>query len=147
MKIEYVSGDLMQTSERVIIHGCNSHGVMGSGVARLIRDQFPVAYHVYRNSYLQDGLSLGTIVWAETCGKIIGNAITQRNYGRVQDIYVDYDAVRSAMKNVNAYCVEHGIARVAMPKIGAGLGGGDWIVIAKIIEDESLDFTPVVYVL
>ena len=34
---------------------------------------------------------------------------------------------------------------IAMPLIGAGLGGGDWNVISEIIEEESLKFQPVVY--
>ncbi len=37
------------------------------------------------------------------------------------------------------------ITRVAMPKIGAGLGGGDWSQIAEIIELNSIHFTPIVY--
>ena len=36
---------------------------------------------------------------------------------------------------------------VAIPKIGAGLGGGDWKKIEKIIEEEFKDVVPNVYVL
>jgi O-acetyl-ADP-ribose deacetylase (regulator of RNase III) len=34
-----------------------------------------------------------------------------------------------------------------MPKIGAGLAGGDWDTIAGIIEEELTSVLPVVYVL
>jgi O-acetyl-ADP-ribose deacetylase (regulator of RNase III) len=37
--------------------------------------------------------------------------------------------------------------KVAMPKIGAGLAGGDWNVIEKIIEEECKGVQPVVYYL
>ena len=44
MKIEYRQGDLFQTDVRHIVHGCNAQGVMGKGVAKLVKDlifQYP----------------------------------------------------------------------------------------------------------
>ncbi len=143
--IKYVKGDLMKASEKIIIHGCNAMGVMGSGVAYLIRRDFPGAYKVYRDHYEAHGLRLGEVVWAKTRGKIIGNAITQGKFGRDGDRYVDYDAVRSVIRVVNQVCVNCYEHSVALPKIGAGLGGGDWNVISEIIEQEATDFLAVVY--
>jgi len=123
--IKYVKGDLMKAPEKMIIHGCNAQGVMGSGVAYLIR--------------------LGEVIWATTGGKIIGNAITQDKFGRSGDRYVDYDVVRSVIRVVNQMYVKRYEHSVALPKIGAGLGGGDWNVISEIIEQEATDFLAVVY--
>ncbi len=44
MKINYVNGDLFATDIKTIVHGCNAQGVMGSGVAKSIRENFPKAY-------------------------------------------------------------------------------------------------------
>jgi O-acetyl-ADP-ribose deacetylase (regulator of RNase III) len=37
--------------------------------------------------------------------------------------------------------------KVALPKIGSGLAGGDWKVISAIIENESKNYQPIVYVI
>jgi len=37
--------------------------------------------------------------------------------------------------------------KVGLPKIGAGLGGGDWSIISKIIEEELGEFDVTIYVL
>lgn len=143
--LRYVKGDLMKAPERMIIHGCNTMGVMGSGVAYLIRRDFPKAYEAYRNHYEAHGLKLGEVVWATDKGKTIGNAITQARFGRDGSRYVNYDAVRDAIRAVSVMCVTLEIDSVAMPKIGAGLGGGDWNVIAEIVDQESSDFQAVIY--
>lgn len=157
MKIEYINGDLFTTDCKVIVHGCNAQGVMGSGVAKIIRDKYPKAYERYRKEYeLTNSLVLGSIS-AVPCGdrendpdnfKIIVNAVTQEYYGRdSSERYVSYDAITEAMNKLNRLCENYGFKEVAMPQIGAGLGGGDWNVIEAIIESELKDIKPFVYIL
>ena len=147
MQIEYIKGDLFKTEIKYIVHGCNAQGVMGSGVAKIIREQYPEAYDEYRKMYVSatdkglSSLPLGDVIWAESNGKWIGNAITQKFYGRDGQRYVSYDAVARAMWEINKFCP----GPVAMPKVGTGLGGGDWNVIAAIIESELKDVKPYVY--
>ena len=71
------------------------------------------------------------------------NAYTQYNFGKVKRQYVDYDAVRSCFKEIKTTFSGH---RIGFPLIGAGLGGGDWDVISRIIDEEleGEDFTLVV---
>jgi len=141
MKIRYVKGDLFEGPEKVLFHGCNAHGVMGAGVAAVVRDQYPPAYMVYKQQHRLDGLRLGTVTVYEGPDKTIVNGITQDSYG-INGRFVDYDAVRSCIQILNR---EYSNQDVSMPMIGAGLGGGDWDIIAEIIEDESTQFQPVVY--
>lgn len=155
----YRNGDLMDAQEPFIIHGCNAQGVMGSGVAKAIRDKHPEAYQIYREVYEEQGnlLLMGQVVWKwitipeDPKGtRVIGNAITQEFYGRDGKRYVDYDAVRDAFAEVRRYLDEMvedlgDSPYVAIPRIGAGLGGGDWDTIAKIIQEEMGDHDVVVY--
>ena len=136
MSIEYVKGDLFTTEDKIIVHGCNAQGVMRSGVAKIVREQFPAAYHTYMKIYHEHGLELGTTNCAQTKGKIIVNAITQEYYGRDGRRYVDYEAVESCMKKIDTLCMMLHIYDISMPKIGAGLGGGDWDTIERIIDKE-----------
>lgn len=155
MKIEYITGDLMSAPEPFIAHGCNAQGVMGSGVAKLIRDKYPEAYTEYRAEYDRKGLAVGETVWVNCGQHTVINAITQEFYGRDPDVvYVDYDGLATAMGMIDLVAVvlnaslEPGhTTRVAMPLIGAGLANGSWTKIAEIIENESKYFQPVVYLL
>lgn len=145
MKIEYIEGDLLNTEIRHIIHGCNSHGVMGSGVAKAIRDKYPQAYRDYNDVYNNRGLDLGDIIASvQDDGKIILNAITQKDFGRVVgNVYVSYWAIAEVFRKIEQWDV----GTVAMPKIGAGLANGDWNVIEAIIENTLVKTKPVVYVI
>jgi O-acetyl-ADP-ribose deacetylase (regulator of RNase III) len=148
MKIEYIEGDLFTTEVPNIMHGCNAQGVMGSGVARIIRDEYTPAYDAYIERHQRRGLEVGQIQWVTANGKNICNAITQEYYGReVGRVYVSYVGLRHAMRRVSDSLIAETDNRVAMPKIGAGLANGDWDIIANIIEEEAIYFKPIVYVL
>lgn len=153
MKITYKNGDLFYFSEKALAHGCNARGVMGSGVAKIVKEKYPEAYFAYRTAFETTGLQLGTTLWVKIGEKFIINAITQQDYGRKNKLYVSYDAIRKCIREINSVCFEtqipdgENITSVAFPKIGAGLANGDWEIIEKIIEEESIDFIPVVYCL
>lgn len=153
MKIEYVKGNLVDAPESIIAQGCNAQGVMGSGVAKAIREKWPAVFTCYKRFVDSAPDPLGmicfTYVGTEETNKMIANMITQRFYGRNGERYVNYDAVRKCMNLLNRRAGMYSAPphRVAMPKIGAGLGGGDWNIIETIIEEESTNFQPVVYVL
>lgn len=147
MKIEYRQGDLLESGScNVIAHGCNAQGVMGSGIAKQIRERYPKAYTAYRKEYEERGLFLGDIVsvfipeqkiWILDC-------ITQQNYGRDGKLYVDYGAIRTCMQKINMFLYA---PCCRLPRIGAGLAGGDWGIIETIIEEEMTRVKPIVYTL
>jgi len=124
MKIEYRKGNLFETDILHIAHGCNAQGVMGSGVAKIVKEQYFDAYRFYAEQYDEHGLKLGDVQFIPSNGKVIVNART-----------------------INTVLKQSGETHVALPQIGAGLGGGDWTVIAAIVESEMTDIHPVVYVL
>lgn len=165
MKIRYVTGNLLSADETVIVHGCNARGAYASGVAGVIRREWPFAYDAYRKAYGDRKCDFfpGEVIWAfDVDGdmtRIVGNLITQHDYGQEPGrVYVSYDAVRMAFRTVNDFIAstQDGIVQianitplgaVAMPLIGTKLGGGLWEIISEIIERESTCFEPVVYTL
>lgn len=153
MKIEYVKGNLFEGPETVIVHGCNAQGKFASGFAGVVRERHPFAYEAYMQTAREGKLILGSIIWASSDGLSIANAITQQFYGRDGKRYVSYEAIRDVMETINMASREgipfsnnkRGFSRIAMPMIGSALGGGDWNVIEKIIEESLTDVQPVVY--
>jgi O-acetyl-ADP-ribose deacetylase (regulator of RNase III) len=166
VKIRYVTGDVIEGDQSLIVHGCNAQGVGRSGVFAAIRERLPFAYDVYRMAFDDPSFDfrVGNVVWAFDLGnqnrsRIVGNLITQDQFGRTPGrVYVSYEAIAIAFRRVNEFVgstqdgmfdmKEFGpIGEVGMPLIGAGLGGGKWPVIADIVERESVCFQPVVYTL
>ena len=145
-EIIYRKGNLLNAPEFVISHGCNAMGAMNSGVAKAIRNKWPLAYQAYRHHYeSRNGLFPGEVIWAPVGGKIIANCITQCKFGRDGKQYTEYQAIRECMQEINKF--EKKELGLALPLIGAGLGGGDWEVIAEIIQEEITHVDPVVYIL
>ena len=135
-------GDILSPSSGIVVQGCNAQGVMGSGLAKSIRDRCPQAYTLYRAEFEKNGLRLGQVVWVPptpTTPFWIANGITQQFYGRDPSVqYVDYSALRNVFKEVKQKAIDLSLP-VHYPKIGAGLGGGDWTTIHDIIQEELRD--------
>lgn len=140
-QIKTIYGDLLtERPNSVIIHGCNCQGVMGSGVALAVKNKYPEAFDQYVdlcNTYTTAEL-LGTIqTIIVKKGITLVNAFTQLNFG--QGRQVNYDAIYKVFEEVNLFMTELdeiGMQRTLyFPKIGAGLGGGNWRIISTIIEE------------
>ncbi|WP_316347413.1 macro domain-containing protein [Desulfuromonas acetoxidans] len=141
MKI--VNGDLIKLALNgqfdVIIHGCNCYCTMGAGIAKAVKTQFPEAYAVDCETEKGSKNKLGTYssasVTREGHSITIVNGYTQHHYRRVggKGINADYDAIRAVFK-----AVRHDFSgkTIGYPRIGAGLAGGDWTIIADIINEE-----------
>ena len=129
--IEYRKGNLLDVTEGIILHGCNAQGVMGSGVALAIKQAYPEAYQ----EYLNDSMILGFIsdYWVNY-DLVIINGITQEFYGRDGKRYVNYKAICDVFTQAVSMGRLYGFT-LNFPKIGAGLGGGDWNIIEQLIND------------
>lgn len=149
MKI--IEGDLvalaLDGTFDVIVHGCNCQCVMGAGIAKSIRSAFPEAWHADQKTGAGDRNKLGkfTSALAQTAkGTVwVANAYTQFER-RGPMPRVDYDAVQQAMRAIRKAFPGR---RFGYPKIGAGIGGGDWAVLSAIIDDalDGEDHTLVKY--
>ena len=134
MSLIYKKGDLLQAKEDAICHGVNCMGVMGAGVAKQIARVFPEAEVRYKKLCLLARSKsttkdlLGVIQAVKIDETLIINMFTQYDYGRSKR-HADYKAIEDAFERLN----ELELRSVAICKIGAGLAGGDWQIIEKII--------------
>ena len=141
--------DALRKPNSIVVHGCNAQGVMGSGVAEIVKRDYPEVFTAYRNRYDLNGLRVGQIIpviVSPTC--YIINAITQEFYGREKDrIYVSYSGLRECFASVRAFAESRGIATINYPMIGAGLAGGSWSRIRRIIDGQLSGLDHYVWVL
>ncbi|MGB3212164.1 MAG: macro domain-containing protein [Desulforhopalus sp.] len=138
-----VEGDLVTLAVKgrfdIIVHGCNCFCTMEAGVARAIQDEFPEAYAADLVTIKGDRNKLGDFSFATV--KRGGHEITIVNgytqfHFHGESVLVDYDAVQKLFCKVKQH---YSGKRIGYPKIGAGLAGGDWEKISRIIDRELRD--------
>ena len=118
---------------QVLIHGCNCFNSMGKGIALSVKNKYPPASYADSKTMKGSHDKLGTYSHCVVDDLVIINAYTQYAYGRTGK-FVSYPAIRNIFKNLSKLVPVHN--KIIMPRIGAGLGGGDWQVIKDIITDE-----------
>jgi len=120
----------------VIIHGCNCFCTMGAGIAQAIKQAFPEAMEADARTTRGDRQKLGNYSSAtvnrDNHTITIINGYTQYAYTG-KDLLVDYAAIRTLFLRLKKTFSGQ---RFGYPKIGAGLGGGDWAIISAIIDQE-----------
>lgn len=147
MTIKVISGDLLKATENIIGHQVNCQGVMGSGIAKALRDTYPTlfpAYKAYCDQHTPEELA-GKCQIVKTGSKYTANLFGQLNYGRRNIRYTDYDALKQALTSLRTEAAANGLS-VALPyNIGCGLANGDWSEVERIIETVFEDYEVTLY--
>lgn len=145
--ILYKKGDIREATEDIIAQGCNCKGVMGSGVAKILREKWPSVYGAYLAQKHYVGLKLGNVDFVQVePDKIVANCLTQKDYLPRGICHADYKAILSCMLKVKEYAIKNNKS-IAIPKIGAGLAGGDWKTIENILKEVFDNYDITVYTL
>lgn len=156
--IQYVEGDATQPEgdgPKVIVHCCNDIGAWGAGFVVALSRRWEMPERSYRAWASGDpafGLwpfDLGAVQFVTVQRKpklVVANLIGQRDVrpdkaGRPP---IRYPAIGKGMLSVAAFAREIG-ATIHMPRMGAGLAGGDWDAIATIVDLACPDLSVTVY--
>jgi hypothetical protein len=138
--INHERGDILEffRSGKVntVLHCANCQGVMGSGIALQIKNQFPEAYKSYRLHEETSGLKLGTNSFAGFQNGYIFNLHAQKNYG-TQCRQVNYEALYRCFEGVREELIGlnfKGIIGIPY-KMASDRAGGSWIVVNAMIQD------------
>lgn len=131
--IKYIRGNLLDATQSIIVHQVNCQGVMGSGVALAIKMKWPKVYEDYKDLGIPtDGRDiLGEIQLIRVSKDLeVCNLFSQDQYLPRGKRHTSYDAIEVGLRSLKA--LRKG--DIAMPKIGCGLGGGDWKIVSAVIE-------------
>jgi O-acetyl-ADP-ribose deacetylase (regulator of RNase III) len=147
MTIEYVSGDLFLNRYNVqaFAHGCNCQGSMSAGIAATFHEQYPEMYKEYHQRCKAKPrlFNLGdTFLWTEANKPSVFNLGTQERPGRD----ARYDAIETALTNMKAQANAEYIESIAIPRIGAGIGGLSWDKVKLIIDKVFENWAGALYV-
>ena len=115
----------------IVVHGCNCFCVMGAGIAKQIREEYPEAYAADCATFRSSPEKIGTYSFANTGKFIIINAYTQfRTSSFVCDVF-EYEGFA---KILNTLASEYPSSNFGLPYIGMGLANGDPSRIIPMIE-------------
>jgi len=147
--IEIIDGNLLKMHFHgldYIAHSCNTHNVMGAGIALDIKHTYPEAYSADCHAMMEGDNQLGwySFAWTDaTQTKGIYNMYTQSYIGKGRQ--VDYEAFYKALHNV-ADDIEwkdehdHKTSTFALPYgISCGLAGGSKRIINSMIHEILVD--------
>ncbi len=126
--------DILSVASGIIGHQVNCQGVMGSGLARQIKDRYPVVYEKYAklvNDTPDKSSLLGVIQPVRVSDDLfVYNLFGQLRYGR-DERHTDYEALRVIAQKLKERQVQ-----IHLPfGLGCGNGGGDWEVVSQIFSD------------
>lgn len=133
-----IQGNLLSADVDVIAHQVNCQGEMGSGLAKQVREKFPVVYKRYLENYKNNkGNQLGSCeIISVSPRRSVANLYGQDDYGR-NGKYTDYEAIRESLESLNQQTLGK---KIGLPYLlGCGLGGGDWNIVLEIIEHVFAD--------
>lgn len=147
--ITYLTGDATVPQGeglKMLVHICNNIGGWGSGMVVSISARWPEPEQKYREWFKnKENFSLGEIQLVPVSDDIIVvNMIAQSGYSTRTKPAIRYDALKVCLAKVAEKAKELG-ASVHMPFIGAGLAGGDFDIIKKIIAEELKDLDIFIY--
>lgn len=136
----FIDGDITKIETGIITHQVNCKGVMGSGVAKSIRDKYPQIFKEYKKLCDAKGSDLlGSVDFVEINDSlVVANVFGQDNFGYGEK-FTDEDALKQGLETVAEYSRVTGLDVYVPQGIGCVRAGGNWNKIQKKIK--KLGFT------
>lgn len=134
-------GDIFRTGARCIVNPVNCHGVMGAGLARAFARRFPEIMPPYTaacasGKFVPGGVQLIGIDASSGARRpraeadlIVANLATKDHWRAPSRI----EWVERGLGALAGRIAADGIESVAIPKLGAGLGGLDWETVGPCV--------------
>lgn len=132
--IEYTSGDILRCEADALVNTVNCVGVMGRGIALQFKNMYPANFKAYEAACKREEVQPGRMFVFETKQltppRLIINFPTKRHWrgkSRIEDIETGLMDLVNVIRDKN-------IRSIAIPPLGAGLGGLDWKEVRPRIE-------------
>jgi O-acetyl-ADP-ribose deacetylase (regulator of RNase III) len=150
MTLIHKTGNLFDSDADALAHGVNTKGLMGAGIAVEFKHRYPNMYTAYKVACKEGEIKPGILwVWDQQISlriqgclrkpskapkpeqpRWIYNIASQDNPGpHARLVWFE-----SALLYSIAHAKEYGVKKIAMPRIGCGIGGLRWDDVLDIIE-------------
>jgi O-acetyl-ADP-ribose deacetylase (regulator of RNase III) len=132
--LSFVKGNLFESDTEAIVNTVNCVGVMGRGIALQVKKRYPGNFVAYERACKRGEVAPGKMFVYETqqliLPKYIINFPTKRHWrgaSKIEDIILGLADLQKVIGDYN-------ISSIAIPPLGAGLGGLDWQTVKREID-------------
>jgi O-acetyl-ADP-ribose deacetylase (regulator of RNase III) len=132
--LELKQGNLLEEDAEALVNAVNCVGVMGKGIALQFKQAFPENFQQYKQACDAKEVQPGRMFTVPT-GKLFNpkyiiNFPTKRHWRDKSKI----EDVQTGLKALVAEVQQLGITSIAIPALGCGNGGLDWLEVKPLIE-------------
>jgi O-acetyl-ADP-ribose deacetylase (regulator of RNase III) len=139
--IEYTTGNIMEAEAEALVNTVNTVGVMGKGIALMFKDAFPVNFKEYEAACKRKDVKVGKMFVTQT-GDMMGpkwiiNFPTKQHWKGNSKM----EWIETGLVDLKKVIVDNNIRSIAIPPLGSGNGGLDWLDVRPKVEAalESLE--------
>lgn len=141
--IQYIKGDLFNVDVEAIVNPVNTVGVMGKGLALEFKKRYPANMTAYaaacRRAEVRTGQMFTTATQTSTGPAWIINFPTKQHWRDSSQL----EWVVAGLRDLRRVILAKKIQSIAIPALGAGLGGLFWPDVKQAIEEALADLTGV----
>jgi O-acetyl-ADP-ribose deacetylase (regulator of RNase III) len=132
--IRFTHGNLLESDAEAVVNTVNELGVMGKGVALLIRDAFPASAKAYIEASRRGEVRVGRM-FLTPANDLLGpkwiiHFPTKKDWRHPSRM----EWVRDGLQDLVHVVRENAIRSVALPALGCGAGGLEWTRVRREIE-------------
>ena len=132
--IYYLRGNLLEDDAQALVNTVNTVGVMGKGIALQFKQRFPANFVTYAQACKQGQVRTSRMFVTEP-GELTGphwvvNFPTKQHWRDPSRM----DWVVDGLQDLRSFLVSHTVQSIALPALGAGLGGLPWPLVRGHIE-------------
>ena len=146
--IRYTTGNIFDSDAQALINPVNTVGIMGKGLALQFKKAYPNNFIAYQKACKQGDIAIGKIFITidnniNLGEKIIVNFPTKKEWHKPSE----YSFIEQGLDDLILIIKNQNIKSIAIPPLGAGLGGLEWEKVKIIIEQKlkDLDIEILVY--
>ena len=132
--ITFTQGNLLEARVEVLVNTVNTVGVMGKGIALMFKERFDENFRQYaaacKAKEVQTGKMFVTQVYELDGPRWIVNFPTKQHWRAPSRMAW----VSEGLQDLRRFLVEQNIKSIAIPPLGAGNGGLEWVEVRAQIE-------------
>lgn len=133
--IKYTTGNLLEDGAEALVNTVNTVGIMGKGVALMFKEAFKENFKEYARACEKDEVRVGRMfvtrreqLWGP---KWIINFPTKKHWRTNTQV----EWIEEGLSDLIRVIEENDIKSIAIPPLGSGNGGLDWLVVRPKIAD------------
>ncbi len=141
--MRFTQGNLLEAPVDAVVNTVNTVGVMGKGIALMFKERYPENYKAYaaacKSGEVQVGRMFVTASVELEGPRWIINFPTKKDWKHPTKL----EWVRTGLEDLKKVIQQKNIQSVAIPPLGCGNGGLEWVVVRPLIEEALCDLPEV----